>query len=487
MNNGSAVLQRYVPLLAWLMVAAACLGIALKILGYGFVPVGDARRYVAKAVTDKEYPQILVRGPAYRMDFSPGGEWLLRRLNRATGMGEDGLMVISAGGLLLLILAAGLPWLRHPEAWLAALLALTVPLPGLMTRWLQGRPFLVSECVLLCLLLAWSRQREQKPSWLMLLASTAGFGLAAWMHGTWYLYGLLLASFFLAGRRRATVYLTVCWLAGTVLGALLTGRPWEFLQQNLAWAGALSRGGAPAESMVGELQPSNGEFSALLVLGFVWLWRRQRGKGGPDLFGSPAFWMMAVCWVLALKAGRFWADWGLAAAMAWLAIQFDQAIQEEWATRPGRRLAVCGLVCAALFLDTSSDLDGRYTATLHEDLVDASRPELQGWMPDSGGIFYGADFSFFFNTFYKNPGGDWRYILGYESAIMPDADLKIYRNIQWNHYEWESYRPWVEKMRPSDRLEITSGTEPELPPLEWRHAAGAVWIGRLPRQGPAVN
>jgi len=47
-------------------VAAACLGIALKILGYGFVPVGDARRYVAKAVTDKEYPQILVLGPLNR-------------------------------------------------------------------------------------------------------------------------------------------------------------------------------------------------------------------------------------------------------------------------------------------------------------------------------------------------------------------------------------------------------------------------------------
>src|SRR5208282_496774 len=116
MNNGSAALQRYVPLLAWLMVVAACLGIMLKTLSYGYVPPGDARRYVAKAVTDKEYAQILVLGPTYRMDFSPGWEWLLRRLHRATAMDEDVLMVFSAGGLLLLILLAGLPWLRHPEA-----------------------------------------------------------------------------------------------------------------------------------------------------------------------------------------------------------------------------------------------------------------------------------------------------------------------------------------------------------------------------------
>lgn len=462
------------------MVGTACVAIVLKILSYGYVPIGDARRYVAKAVTDKEYAQILVLGPEYHMDFSPGWEWLLRRLHRSLGIDEDGLMVFSAGGLLLLILAAGLPWLRHPEAWLAALLAVCVPLPGLMSRWLQGRPFLLSEVMLLCLLLAWNREDDPKRLGWRIAGSIAAFALATWMHGTWYLYGLMLAAFFFARRWRAIFWLTVCWVLGTIVGALLTGQPWVFLTQNLLWAGALTRGGAPAESLVGELQPSAGEFSALIVLGFVWLWRKQRGRAD-DLFRSPLFWMMAICWVLALKAGRFWADWGLAAAMAWLAVQFDGAIGELWAERPGRRATVCGMICVALFLDTTSDLDSRYTASLHEALVDAHQPGMQGWMPGKAGIFYGADFSFFFNTFYKNPQGDWRYILGYESAIMPDDDLKIYRNIQWNHYAWEAYRPWVNKMRPEDRLEISSPTEPSLPPLEWQHAAGAVWIGRLPR------
>jgi hypothetical protein len=302
------------------------------------------------------------------------------------------------------------------------------------------------------------------------------------MHGTWYLYGLLLAAFFLARWWRATIWLTLCWAAGTLLGALWTGQPVEFLRQNLLWAGALSREGAPAASLVGELQPSGGEFSALLVLGFVWLWRKQRGKAGPDLFGSPLFWMMALCWVLALKAGRFWADWGLAAALAWLAVQFDQGIRELWEAAPCRRLAFCGLVSLALFLDTTSDLNSRYTSSLHEAVVDGSQPEMQGWMPDRGGIFYSADFSFFFNTFYKNPQGDWRYLLGYEPAVMPEADLKIFRNIQWNRYAWDAYRPWAAKMRREDRLEISSIAEPELAPLEWHHAAGDIWIGRLPRQ-----
>jgi hypothetical protein len=415
------------------------------------------------------------------MDFSPGWEWLLRRMHRSQGLDEEGLMEFSVAGLLLLIFCGALPWLRHPEAWLAALLAVNIPFPGLMSRFTQARPFLLTEAVLIVLLLAWARAPDQKPSWWKMLGSVAGFALAAWMHGTWYLYGLVLAALFLAGWWRATICLTACWIAGTALGAALTGAPVEFLKQNLLWAAALYKEPAPSASLVGELQPSSGEFSALLVLGGVWLWRRQQGRGEPDLFRSPLFWMMALCWILALKAGRFWVDWGLAAAMVWLATQFDDTMKIWWEKAPGRRLATCCLLAAPLFLDATSDLDSRYSRSLHEAFAEGRQPGMKGWMPDDGGLFYSADFSFFFNTFYKNPDGNWRYVLGYEPAIMPEEDLKIFRSIQFDQYSWEAYQPWVDKMRPQDRLEISGGVEPILPPLQWHHAGGNIWIGRLPR------
>jgi hypothetical protein len=482
MNNGEAFLQKYTPLLCWVIAVSACLCIAFKILSYGYVPIGDARRYVAKAVTEKEYPDILVLGPTYQMDFSPGWEWLLRRLHHIGNITEDGLMQFSIAGLLLVILCAGLPLLRHPEAWLGALLAFNVPFPGLMSRFTQARPFLLTEGVLICIMLAWAVERTPKPSWFKMAASAAGFALATWIHGTWYLYGLVLAAFFLAGWRRETIYLTICWLVGTALGAALTGAPVEFLKQNFIWGATLYKEPVATASLVGELQPSAGEFSALLILGLVWVWRRQQPNGQQDLFRSPLFWLMAVSWILALKAGRFWADWGLPAAMVWMAAQFDDAMKTWWENSPQRRLACCCLLAAPLFLVDTSDLDSRYSRTLHEYLADARQPEMKGWMPDDGGIFYSADFSFFFNTFYKNPDGNWRYLLGYEPAIMPDNDLQIFRNIQWNQYAWEAYRPWVEKMRPQDRLEITDSAEPVLAPLEWHHAGGHVWIGRLPRK-----
>ncbi len=103
-----------------------------------------------------------------------------------------------------------------------------------------------------------------------------------------------------------TIYLTGCWLAGTAFGAALTGARHEFLKQNFIWAATLYKEPVATASLVGELQPSGGEFSALLVLGFVWLWRKTQRNKEADLFSSPLFWMIALCWILALKAGRFW-------------------------------------------------------------------------------------------------------------------------------------------------------------------------------------
>jgi hypothetical protein len=102
-------------------------------------------------------------------------------------------------------------------------------------------------------------------------------------------------------------------------------------------------------------------------------------------------------------------------------------------------------------------------------------------MPEGSGIFYAADMRFFFNTFYKNPRADWRYMVGFEPALMLPEDLKIYRAIQRAGGACEAYEPWVKKMRAEDRLAIACSIQPPLPSLEWKRS-GDYWIGRLPRK-----
>src|SRR5437016_7896423 len=66
----ATTLGRYVPLLVWAAVLITLLFIPLKIISYGFLAPGDARRHVAKAFTDKPYTEIIVMRPEYKMDHS---------------------------------------------------------------------------------------------------------------------------------------------------------------------------------------------------------------------------------------------------------------------------------------------------------------------------------------------------------------------------------------------------------------------------------
>ncbi len=359
MINSSPAIQRYVPLVCWLVCLLTGLFICLRIVGYGFLPAGDARRHVAKRFAQKPYSQIVVMRPEFAVDNSPGWEWLLGAANRLLGWNEDALMSFSIIVPLLCIFWLPLIWVRRPEAWLAAILAEMLVFT-VMIRWTQARPFLVTEGVLIALLFAWGKEDQRGPGWRKILWSTAGFGLSAWMHGSWYLWALLLAAFFLAQRWRDFVYLTASWVAGTTLGALLTGHPVTFLYEAVFIVRIIFEEHAPSRMLVGEFQPIDGAFLTLVLLTLVFLvtGASQRRRG--PLFSSPVFWMIALNWVLGFFANRFWADFGVPSALVWMAAEFDQAMPSFAEDGSPKRLLLCGLIAAPLFLDATNDLNRRY-------------------------------------------------------------------------------------------------------------------------------
>jgi hypothetical protein len=85
---------------------------------------------------------------------------------------------------------------------------------------------------------------------------------------------------------------------------------------------------------------------------------------------------------------------------------------------------------------------------------------------------------FFDNTYFDNPQAPWRYVVGYEPALMLDDDLKIFRSIQASGFAPGAFEPWAAKLRPGDRLAIYSASEPPVSGTEWKYAGGRLWIGR---------
>ncbi|HZQ46137.1 MAG TPA: hypothetical protein VFC07_03930, partial [Verrucomicrobiae bacterium] len=120
---GGSRFARYVPLATWAVAILVFLLIGLKISGSGYLPGGDLRRHVAQAFTHRAFTDIVVMRPLYSMDNSPGWDELLRFLHEKLSFTKDGLVSFSLVSLLLCVFIAPLPWLRRPEAWLAALLA----------------------------------------------------------------------------------------------------------------------------------------------------------------------------------------------------------------------------------------------------------------------------------------------------------------------------------------------------------------------------
>jgi len=476
--------RRYVPLAAWTIVVLLFLYIPLKIIGYDYLPGDDALRHAAYAVSGKTWPDILVLGPAFHFDPNWGWHRLLGKIHLWTNWDADRLVVFSVVMLFLVSNGAVVACLRRPEAWLAAFILLCQPqVSDLTERFLLGRPFVLSIAAMAVILFAWQRHGSSPPKWQVVVWMTPLIAAAVFLHGVWYLWALLVASFFLAGQFRWCFLLAVSWILGTFLGSALTGHPVESIQQAVQLALRAVGMHQTQLTMVSELKPSGGEIFPILLLGGVIVLRQLAKLKAPPLVRHPAFWLAVIGWGLGCETFRFWEDWGLPALAILIASDLQLFFESRFAADSFQRLAlVCGLaltMCAV----TTNDFNSRWTNHLAWRYLTPDQPEIAGWLPDKGGIFYTVDQSLFYQTFFKNPNGDWRYIMGFESTLMPDEDFKVYHDVVWNFGDAKAYKPWVDKMRPEDRLVIRGGSAnvPPIPQLEWNHGVGDIWIGRLPR------
>lgn len=476
-------LRRYVPLAVWAVVVLVVLVIPLKIISYGFLPGDDALRHAAKAVSGKSWPEILVLGPSFHIDHNLGWHLFLGQIFNWTHCSAESLVVFSVVFLFAIINWSPLPWLKRPEAWLVALIAVTLA-SDLWMRFCLGRPLLLTTAGVLTILFCWQAHEASPPKWWMVLWMAGLIAICIFVHGVWYLWVLLIAAFFLAGQFRWGFIVAAAWAAGSFLGASLTGHPFEALYQAVEMARRAFDLHITERTLVTEFRPSNGEPLGLCVMGGLVLLRRLVPLNARPLTTHPAFWLACMSWVLSFKACRFTEDWGWPALMVLVTCDMQLLLQTRMAADSFQRLALTCALAVTAFMATTNDNDRRWTSTLSVQYLSAAEhPSLAGWLPDQGGILYAADMTIFYQTFFKNPHGDWRYILGYEPALMSDEDFEVYHSVLWNYGAAKAYAPWVNKMRPADRLVIRGSSfgPPNIPQLEWHYGVSGIWIGRLPR------
>lgn len=484
MHSDTQARGGFVPPVVRGLVYVALLLIPLIItFRFHHLPYDDGLRHAAKAVSGKAWQEILVMRPEITIDQHDGWHKSLALVHRATGCDAAFLVVISMIGLFLLFALAPLPLFARPEAWVASLLLAMLASPyGFIFRLTRARPYILTMAVLAILLLAPRRSPVRCFFLTMLLTA-----LATWMHGSWYLFALVAAAFLLAGERRDAAVFAAGWLAGALLGATLTGHPFAFLHQQVLHMTLAFGYGGLHRMLVDEFTPFAGAFGFVMIAAVTLLARRVLdARWDPRWVRNPAFALAVLGWILGFHVARFWLDWGLPAFVVWLALQIQDLIRERIAAGSGVRLLVSALLCVALVLAATGDLDGRWSGLASDADYTPADPQLAEWLPGDGGIFYSASMNVFDTFFFHNPRAPWRYVYGYEAGLMRDDDLRTLRDIQYRSGDPRAYEPWVRKMRPEDRLLVVrdSPAPPAIGELEWYRGPDGVWFGRLPRGEP---
>ncbi len=470
-----------------LIVGLVLVAIPLKILDYGYFPPDDVRRHAAKVVSGKAWEEVLVLKSDIGMHSHTGWHSLLSVVQSAASLNVEELMVFSIVGLFLLYAFTPALMARFPEAWLLVLSILSVADPRLLKRLLQGRPYIVTMIVILLIAFTWKRLAQYKPDNKIHAALVLAIAVSVWMHGSWYLFGLPFASFVLAGELRAARRFGYCALVGILLGAALTGSPVALLEQVIVHALRIFGEGEGHSFLVEEFRPFDGDrYMLIAVLGFV-AWRYMRGAWDIKSVKNPVFILGVMGWIFAFYSKRFWFDLGVPALSVWMIAELGDAfadLKQRQKLASGSRIGMALVFGTVLFLSFTNDLDRRWTKATSRSYLDFDEPKLKEFVGEGGGIIYNSHMDVFYDTFRKNPHAPWRYMVGFEAAMMPDEDVKVYRYLRASNRSEKGFRRWAKKMTPEDLMIIrkkggSSSTKPGIKELKWMYARGGYWIGKL--------
>jgi len=456
----------------------------LRILSFGFLPPDDVLRHSAFAVGHRNWSEILVGRPEALFDQAPGWHALLRGLHAMFGWGPDALATFSIVFCLMVFLASGLFWVRRWEAWVLALAVCFLCDGDLILRMALGRPFVLTSALLVLLM----GSLHTPPSWRwQTLLWGLGAALATWVHGSWYLLFLLPLSVFLAGHLVMACRLALAIALGCVVGASLTGHPVAYLLGQFAHLiHALGREAYPGSLAMEFLPGRQTLLLPLLVVAVAMVHGRRYGL--VRLLRDPLLILGLLTWALGFfRVWRFYLDWAFPALALWMALRLDEAVAPFLS---GWRRYLCAGMAALLFLvGVGMNRKGRWSENGRINGLSPGNPRERMLLPGPGGVLYSNSMFVFYGTYFLNPNGDWKYVLGFEPGLMMEEDDWVYQST-YRTRDWDqALAPWVRRMGPRDRLVLLG--PPNGPPavggLAWFFVAPNKWVGLKPPSASVVS
>ena len=480
--------------IALLIVFISFAYIPLKILSLGWYPSDDALRHVAFSTIDAKWSDIVVIEEKYGLDKNKGWHQILKFLYKYCNLEKEHLLFFSVCSLFLLFNLCGIICSPSPVCWCAALLLL-LNIEGnyIAQRIILGKPFIFSCAVTLILLRLWCVNATEsnkniilKNNWARYLISVFLLSLSVWIHGNWYLFMLIPLSILISGKAKKAFELTFCLFISVLIGALLSGDFYNFLYYHFFVTFNIFNEHTHNWLLGLEFASGLQEFYWIIFVCIIIIFCIYKNQEKlDDLTNDPIFIMVLLCWMGSILVFRFWLDCGLITLLLWLSYKFNEIIKSsDFLKIPRVRYCLFLFIIVCLVLGFISDTNGRYTKIMMIQPIDfhneTTQKELKGWEPEDGGIIYTTSMRCFYLHFYQYPTSKWKYILGFDPAIMKLEDKQVLRNTVYSGFE-EDYAPWINKMTEKDRF-ILDKCLKSFPQLEWTRGNRTWWIGRLKKK-----
>lgn len=486
-----AIIKKRESIILIFIVLLAFAYIPGKIFSYGWVPYDDALRHVAFSMIDAKWSDVVAIEENLESDHNPGWHYILKFLYKHCGFDKSDLTFFSFAGLFFIFNLCGI-LVSSPISWCLALVIMANIDTSFGIRVLLGRPYVFSCAVTLILLHIWNVRSEKdeeawfRKGWVKYFISIVALVLATWIHGSWYLFLLLPASFFLAGKTKIAFIQAALVFLSTIIGAGLSGDFCGFMYFHFVATFQIFNESIPNWMLVDELACGQQYISWAVYVAILAILCNIKGKFHfKDIGKDPVFIMILLCWLCGIATARFWLDWGIVALLLWMSYRIDDLIcSSVFLKSPRIKYCLTSFVIVTMVLCFANDRDGRFSKDAKYQAIDffseAAQENLKGWEPQPGGIVYSPHMGVFYQHFYEYPNAQWKYILGFESAIMPLEDRKIFRNIMYNYNDRmpEIFLPWINKMTEKDRI-IMNHIPGYFPQMEWKRANLRYWIGRL--------
>ena len=479
--------HQLVPRLCLFITIATVVALPLMVVSRGFTPTDDVLRDVAKAVSGRDWGDVILLRPGLSPDLNThvGWEMILSTLH-AMGVNKFGLLMLAIAGLASLAFLPPALYMRRPEIGIFLLLSSTILDFDAIHRCFFGRPYLIGMFCLSSILFLWDRFAAQPRNAKLIVAFVCIIAIRVWTRSTLIMLGIplaaILASAILHWRWRPLLYFMGCLTAGAILGTLMTGQPVEFLVYNFRHFYVTLFSDQASAYRVSELGPL--KHSPMIFLFFVtYLCIRTSAGRDSERLKHPAFLLVLLGWLLSFFIARFWLEYGFPAMLVWIALDLQDALEKRMPRDSLARLAFSIFCAVALCIAALKPHEALWKRNPLAAAVNVERlyQTNPSWFPGEGGVLYSGTMRIFFTFHHLFPHARWKYSTGMEAGFMPEKDLRVYEAINLTRAA-EAYLPWVEGLRPHDRVVIpqprSKNIDQVFPMLDWNFIEPEFWFGR---------